>query len=43
MKRRLALALKSRPGHEAKIAIRRKLASRRVGLQRRQLRRVKVL
>ena len=42
MKRRLALALRSRLGNESKIAVRRKLASRRVGLQRRQLRRAKV-
>jgi hypothetical protein len=43
MKRRLSLAVKNRLGHESKVTVRRKLASRRVGLQRRQLRRVKTL
>jgi hypothetical protein len=42
MKRRLTLAVKSQLGPVSKITIRRKLASRRVGLQRRRLRQVKV-
>lgn len=40
MKRRLSLAVKSRLGQQSKVTIRRKLASRRVGVQRR-LRRLK--
>jgi hypothetical protein len=35
MKRRLSVAAKGRPGYQSKVTIRRKLASRRVCVQRR--------